>query len=146
MNRTRRTIAVRTSVVVALVVASSACSAHAPKESGSAPHADSRGGVGQTQSFASMLELVQARAPGVQVIQSGDAYALRIRGLTSPSGNNDPLIVIDGTPSSLPGTRSLDALNPNDVLKIEVLKDASSTAFYGMRGANGIILITTRKK
>jgi TonB-dependent SusC/RagA subfamily outer membrane receptor len=92
------------------------------------------------------VELIEARAPGVQVIRGQGTYALRIRGVSSPSGINDPLIVIDGTPSSLPGTRALDSLNPRDVLKIDVLKDAATTAFYGMRGGSGVILITTRKQ
>jgi TonB-dependent SusC/RagA subfamily outer membrane receptor len=94
-----------------------------------------------------MEELITARAPGVQVIrgQSG-GFALRIRGLSSPSGITDPLIVVDGVVSSAPGAHGLDGINPRDVERIEVLKDAASTAFYGMRGGNGVILITTRQE
>jgi TonB-dependent SusC/RagA subfamily outer membrane receptor len=112
---------------------------------GTSSDATLQGGT-HTQTYSSIVELIQARAPGLQVIRAGDSYALRIRGLSSPSGITDPLIVIDGAASGLPGTRALDAINPNDVLKIEVLKDAASTAFYGLRGGSGVILVTTRKK
>ncbi|MDB4881703.1 MAG: hypothetical protein JWL95_469 [Gemmatimonadetes bacterium] len=105
------------------------------------------GGPAQ-QSYASIEELIEGRAPGVQVLRRTDGtFALRIRGTSSPSGNNEPLIVIDGSPSSY--TRSGQALagiNPHDVVRIDVLKDAASTAFYGMRGGNGVIVITTRQE
>ena len=94
--------------------------------------------------YTTMAELIEARAPGVQVIRQNGTFALRIRGLSSPVGNLDPLIVIDGHPSDLPGTRALDGLSPNDVVRIEVLKDAASTSFYGARGGSGVILIRTR--
>lgn len=94
--------------------------------------------------YTSIEELIEARAPGVQVIRQNGTFALRIRGLSSPVGNLDPLIVIDGHPSDLPGTRALEGLSPNDVVRIEVLKDAASTAFYGARGGSGVILIKTR--
>jgi len=95
--------------------------------------------------YTSMEELIESRAPGVQVIRQNGSFALRIRGLSSPVGNLDPLIVIDGHPSDLPGTRALEALSPNDVVRIEVLKDAASTAFYGSRGGSGVILVKTKK-
>ena len=94
--------------------------------------------------YSNMAELIESRAPGVQVIRQNGSFALRIRGLSSPVGNLDPLIVIDGHPSDLPGTRALEGLSPNDVVRIEVLKDAASTAFYGARGGSGVILIKTR--
>lgn len=98
--------------------------------------------------FSRVEELLEGRAPGVQVLHlSGGGFALRIRGLGSPSGGNDPLIVIDGTASlEGSGNGALAALNPQDVVRMEVLKDAASTAFYGMRGANGVIVITTRRQ
>jgi TonB-dependent starch-binding outer membrane protein SusC len=98
--------------------------------------------------FSRVEELLEGRAPGVQVLHlANGGFALRIRGLSSPTGGNDPLVVIDGT-QSLDGTGNgaLAALNPQDVVRIEVLKDAASTAFYGMRGANGVIVITTRQR
>jgi TonB-dependent SusC/RagA subfamily outer membrane receptor len=99
------------------------------------------------QSFARIEELIEGRAPGVRVIRHQDgSFRLQIRGVSSPAGRNDPLIVVDGTPArELHAGSALASLNPADVERIEVLKDAASTAFYGMRGANGVIVITTRQ-
>lgn len=101
-----------------------------------------------TQSYARIEELIEGRAPGVRVIHHRDgSFRLQIRGVSSPSGRNDPLVVIDGTPTrEIRAGSALTSLNPADVLRIEVLKDAASTAFYGMRGANGVIVITTRQQ
>tara|TARA_R110001592_G_scaffold148471_5_gene373503 strand:+ start:96048 stop:99086 length:3039 start_codon:yes stop_codon:yes gene_type:complete len=91
------------------------------------------------------LENVLAgRMAGVNVTNTsnrpGDAPDIRVRGLGSISAGNDPLVVIDGFPGG-----SLGQLNMNDVESIEVLKDASSTAIYGSRGAGGVILVTTKR-
>lgn len=91
------------------------------------------------------LENVLAgRMAGVNVSNTrnrpGDAPDIRVRGLGSISAGNDPLVVIDGFPGG-----SLGQLNMNDVESIEVLKDASSTAIYGSRGAGGVILVTTKR-
>jgi TonB-dependent SusC/RagA subfamily outer membrane receptor len=66
--------------------------------------------------------------------------SIRIRG-TGTINNSDPLIVIDGVPSG-----GLNDVNPNDIASIEILKDASSSAIYGTRAANGVVLITTKKR
>ena len=84
--------------------------------------------------------------PGVQVISSsGDptsnAATIRIRGVGSMSASSAPLIVVDGTPYE----GAISDINPNDVESMSVLKDASASAIYGHRGANGVILITTKK-
>lgn len=88
---------------------------------------------------------LQGMAPGVQVIRSsGDpegGFAIRIRGVATVNGSADPLYVVDGVQV---GT-SIDFLNPTDVESIEILKDASATAIYGTKGANGVIIITTKK-
>src|SRR5690606_24878859 len=70
----------------------------------------------------------------------GDDFSINIRGLNSIGKGNDPLVVIDGVMGG-----SLNALNPSDIEKIDVLKDASATAIYGSRGANGVIIVTTRQ-
>ena len=85
-------------------------------------------------------------APGVQVINSsGDPTSssptIRIRGVGSMSAGNNPLIVLDG----MPYDGALNSINPNDVESMTVLKDASASAIYGARGANGVVLITTKK-
>ena len=99
------------------------------------------------QTYSRIEELIESRSSGIQVIRRSDgSFSLRIRGVSSPATRNDPLIVIDGTPSADGrASQALALMNPQDVSKIEVLKDAASTAFYGMRGANGVIVITTRQ-
>jgi TonB-dependent starch-binding outer membrane protein SusC len=97
-------------------------------------------------------ELIQARVAGVQVINTGEpggAVNIRIRGGTSVNASNEPLFVIDGIPLPAGGGLSagrnpLNFLNPEDIQSMTVLKDAASTAIYGSRGANGVILIQTR--
>lgn len=93
----------------------------------------------------SVLQALSGRAPGVQVTQNngspGGAVSVRIRGTNSIQGSNEPLYVVDGFPLS--GAPSL--LNNADIGSVEVLKDASATAIYGSRGANGVVLITTRR-
>ena len=91
--------------------------------------------------------LLQGRVAGVQVINSsqdpGASSTVRIRGNSSLNGSNAPLVVIDGFPWGDAG--DLKQINPQDIVSMEVLKDASASAIYGSRGANGVILITTRK-
>lgn len=90
-------------------------------------------------------QALQGRLAGVEMSQTstrpGATMQIRIRGTRSLSADNNPLIVLDG----IPFIGSLADINPNDVKSIEVLKDASATAIYGSRGANGVILVTTDK-
>lgn len=88
-------------------------------------------------------EALRGKAAGVMVAGGGlnDTPMIRIRGNRSISASNEPLFVIDGVPVN----GGSDILNPSDVASIEVLKDASATAIYGARGANGVILVTTKK-
>jgi TonB-linked SusC/RagA family outer membrane protein len=90
-------------------------------------------------------QAIQGRLPGVEVSQTstkpGATMQILIRGQRSLTASNDPLIVLDG----IPFTGSLGDINPNDVKSIDILKDASATAIYGSRGANGVILITTNR-
>lgn len=89
------------------------------------------------------VQALQGKAAGVSVVMSSgspDATAsIKIRGIGT-TNNTDPLYVVDGLPMS-----DIDYLNPNDIESIEILKDASATAIYGSRGANGVILVTTKK-
>ncbi len=88
-------------------------------------------------------QALQGRLAGVEMSQTstrpGATMQIRIRGIRSLSADNNPLVVLDG----IPFMGSIADINPNDVKSIEVLKDASATAIYGSRGANGVILITT---
>ena len=91
--------------------------------------------------------LLQGRAAGVQVINSsqdpGAGSTVRIRGNSSLRGSNSPLIVVDGFPLGDAG--DLKQINTDDIVSMEVLKDASASAIYGSRGANGVIIVTTRR-
>lgn len=90
-------------------------------------------------------QIMQGRAPGVQIIQNshspGGGLSVRIRGANSVLGGSDPLYVVDG----FIGGVGLNSINPNDIESIEILKDASATAIYGSRGANGVVIITTKR-
>ncbi len=114
--------------------------------------------------YPSVDMLLQGRASGLQVTGNagspGSAVSVRIRGTNSLRSNNEPLYVVDGVLISTAGTdvsdpstdanelqspqNGLTGLNPQDIESIEVLKDASATAIYGSRGANGVVLITTK--
>ena len=91
------------------------------------------------------LEALQGKAAGVDIRTSdrpGEMGAVYIRGSRSISASNTPLYVVDGVPLMGGGTESI---NPSDIESIEILKDASATAIYGSRGANGVVLVTTKK-
>jgi TonB-linked SusC/RagA family outer membrane protein len=115
--------------------------------------------------FSTVEQMIQGRVAGVQITQNtgalGGGMTFSIRGANSMSGSNQPLVVIDGYPvesgevsvtlgaestfpGGVPGSNALSMLNPNDIESIEILKDASSTAIYGSRGANGVVLVTTK--
>ncbi len=117
----------------------------------------------QTQPVSNVLSVMQGRMPGVNVTQNtgmpGSGFTIEIRGKNSlrMEGNN-PLYIIDGVPyssqtigstftsSNMPMENSpLNSINPSDIESIEVLKDADATAIYGSRGANGVVLISTKK-
>lgn len=102
---------------------------------------------------ASLNQALSGRVQGVNVSvnsgRPGGRANIRIRGNTSVSISNDPLYVIDGvilhSTGLANGSSPIDFINPNDIASIEVLKDASATAIYGARGANGVILVTTKR-
>lgn len=102
---------------------------------------------------ANVVQGLQGRVAGVQVTQNsaapGGSVSMRIRGTNSINGSSEPLYVVDGVQLSNSGgindISSLSIVNPNDIESVEVLKDASATAIYGARGANGVVLITTRR-
>ena len=95
--------------------------------------------------ITNVAQALQGRVAGVDVSQSGSkpgtVPTIRVRGRRSFRASNDPLYVIDGIPISA----NFEDLNPNDVASMEILKDATATAIYGARGANGVILISTKR-
>jgi TonB-dependent starch-binding outer membrane protein SusC len=119
-----------------------------------------KGDVFKDMPVLSVDQALQGRAAGVQVTQSsaapGGGLSVRVRGANSLISGSEPLYVLDGLPiypdNNAYGTggdrqakNALAALNPNDIESIEVLKDASATSIYGSRGANGVVLITTKR-
>lgn len=90
-------------------------------------------------------QALQGRTPGIDVLNNsnkpGDEPRVRVRGTRSLSAGNDPLYVVDG----IPFAGNLNDINPQDISSMDVLKDASATAIYGSRGANGVVLVSTRK-
>ena len=127
---------------------------------GTARKSDLTGSVGsikaaelQERPAASLNEALAGRVAGVQVNTNsgrpGGQTNIRIRGFSSINSSNNPLYVIDGvylpTGTQTQNSNSIDYINPGDIASIEILKDASATAIYGARGANGVILITTKR-
>lgn len=117
----------------------------------------------QTGIISSPEQLIQGRVAGVQISENsgepGGGVSVRIRGTASVRGGNDPLYVVDGVPlSGAPTVRGSDAagvgstsarnplafINPSDIESISILKDASAAAIYGARGANGVVIVTTK--
>lgn len=117
----------------------------------------------ERQPVGNPLAALQGRVPGMVITQStgmpGSAFTVKVRGRNSINSGNDPLYIIDDVPypstmlNSMPGARNdvtfggspLGFINPQDIESINVLKDADATAIYGSRGANGVVLITTKK-
>jgi TonB-dependent SusC/RagA subfamily outer membrane receptor len=98
------------------------------------------------EQFSSVEDMLAGRVAGLDVRRGQDGrFSLRIRGTTSIVGNNEPLLVIDGMTVNSNAADALSMLLPRDVQRVDVLKDAGATAIYGSRGANGVIVITTRR-
>lgn len=101
----------------------------------------------------SVDQVLQGRAAGVQVQQNsgapGSSSSIRIRGISSLNGSNEPIFVIDGViidgSTGSNNTNPLSTINPSDIVSMDILKDASATAIYGSRAANGVIIITTKR-
>jgi iron complex outermembrane receptor protein len=90
-------------------------------------------------------EILAGRIAGVDVRRTPDGIAVRIRGETSLRGDSEPLYVIDGIPIQPGPGGALVGITPHDIESIKVLKDPADTAIYGVRGANGVIVITTKR-
>ena len=119
---------------------------------GSLAKRDVTGAIGQVQADAikqipttNAIEAIKGRVAGVDIVSSGnkpgDPVRVRVRGQRSLKASNDPLYVLDGIPMA----GGIGDLNPGDIESIEVLKDASATAIYGSRGANGVVLVTSKR-
>ncbi|MEM6525785.1 MAG: TonB-dependent receptor [Bacteroidota bacterium] len=126
-----------------------------PKRSVTGSIAQVKGEVIENMPVQSFDRALQGRAAGVQIQSAsgapGGAIEVRIRGIGSITGGNDPLYVVDGVQISqgdnntFGSGNALNAINPNDIESIEILKDASASAIYGAQAANGVVLITTKR-
>jgi TonB-dependent SusC/RagA subfamily outer membrane receptor len=91
-------------------------------------------------------KVLQSKVPGVWITRAPDgSIAVRLRGTSSFYGEQQPLYVIDGVPINPGPEGALTGINPYDIESIQVLKDPADTAMYGMRGANGVIVVKTKK-
>ncbi|HUM89135.1 MAG TPA: SusC/RagA family TonB-linked outer membrane protein, partial [Prolixibacteraceae bacterium] len=115
------------------------------KEAVTGSVASMKGEVLRDVASSNITQALQGRIPGVQMDQTstkpGAAMQIRIRGNRSLTASNDPLVVLDG----IPFAGSIGDIDPNNIKSIDILKDASATAIYGSRGANGVILVTSLK-
>lgn len=115
------------------------------KEAVTGSVASMKGEIIREMPAANITQSLQGRVAGVEMSQTsskpGAEMQIRVRGSRSLTGSNDPLVVLDG----IPFAGSLSDINPNSIKSIDILKDASATAIYGSRGANGVILVTSTK-
>jgi TonB-dependent SusC/RagA subfamily outer membrane receptor len=152
LSRNRMDVSVP--IAIALTLASAGCSkplatTQAPKPAPAAATVESGNTLVASEfeqrPVSRIEELFIGRFPGVQVYSVDGGVQIRIRGATSINGSGEPLVVVDGQQMTQ-GSNGLVGINPRDIAKIEVLKDAVAMAEYGVRGGNGIIRITTKRR
>ncbi len=100
----------------------------------------------ESRPVSNAFEAIQGKAPGVDITSSerpGTIGTIRIRGERSLTASNEPLYVVDGVP--IMSASGIETINPRDIESVDILKDASATAIYGSRGANGVVIITTKQ-
>lgn len=96
--------------------------------------------------FKRVEELLAGRVPGLRVLPAANGgFTVRIRGITTLHGSAEPLYIIDGMPVTLLPGEGLNWLDPAEIFSITVLKDPAETSMYGVRGANGVIVIRTKR-
>ena len=132
-------------LAIALIIVMAAC-ASAPNESRTDPAPDLTAEDIRRNPDIPIEEALMARVPGLWITRAPDgSLAMRIRGEASINADNSPLYVVDGMTVDGGPHGSLPGLNPHDIESIRVLKGPTDTAMYGMRGANGVIIITTKR-
>jgi TonB-dependent SusC/RagA subfamily outer membrane receptor len=141
----------RCSLPAVLLAAGVACSHRTNSTAAAAPPGPSSRNVVTAQDIERypgkpLEEILAERVAGVEVVRATDgSLTLRIRGATSANSPTEPLYVIDGVPAVSGPGGGLSGLNRHEILSIEVLKDPASAAMYGVRGANGIIVVKTKR-
>jgi TonB-dependent SusC/RagA subfamily outer membrane receptor len=142
-------LSARALLPVALLVGfADACAprtASTPRPSPATPSTVTAEEIERKASGEPIAKVLQGRVSGVTVEQAPDGgIAVRIRGTSSFYGGNEPLYLVDGVPFSPGPNGALTGLNPHDIESIQVLKNPADTGIYGMRGANGVIVIKTK--
>jgi TonB-dependent starch-binding outer membrane protein SusC len=147
----------RTVAILVLAVSAAACGGSGRPETAPAPTRPEGSSsatastvtaetIEKTPQTESVEKILAGRVAGVTVGRAPDGgISVRIRGSSSVYGNNEPLYVLDGMPIAAGPGGSLQGVNPHDIESIRVLKDPADTAMYGARGANGVIVIKTKK-
>jgi TonB-dependent SusC/RagA subfamily outer membrane receptor len=143
MQSTITRVVLPCSLLIGLV---SACASGSANEAGSSPAPNGRSIVTsedlERSPGQSVESVLMSKVPGIIVSRGQDgSIAIQIRGPSTLSSSTDPLFIVDGTPFQAGPGGSLTGINPFDISSIEVLKDATSTTMYGVRGANGVIII-----
>lgn len=137
-------------VLVALLAACARSTPPAGDTQAPAPQRDSRDVIATSDDIQrspneSVEKYLMGRSAGVVVLRTSDGgIAVRVRGGMSVLGNNDPLYIVDGVPFATGPEGSLIGINPYDIASIRVLKDPADITMYGIRGANGVIIIKTK--
>lgn len=134
----------RMMLVVAVAMAACGHNARLPDDSAPSPGARTSE-EWKSQQVSQPEELLAGRFPGVQVFRVQGGVSVRIRGESTITGDKEPLYVIDGMTVEAGPNGALFGLSPSDIERIEVLKDIGQTAQYGVRGSNGVVLITTKR-
>jgi len=142
-------------MVAACVATAVGCAGGGPQSTSTAPAGEgaavnaSTTATDQTH-YESVVEMLRGKVPGLEIVETGEGVIeVRIRGMTQSMGgasDQQPLVVVDGVRSSRPAGEALLSLNPRDVATISVLKDVGSTAIYGTKGANGVILVRLKRR
>ena len=136
---------------LALLLAAAGCGARGPGANSAAEPAGDRPGTSITardiegRTAGRVEELMAGKFAGVQINQGAGGLIVRIRGGSSVLGSNEPLFVIDDMVVQPGPGGALVGLSPGDIARIEVLKDVGATARWGMQGANGVVVITTKR-
>ena len=139
-DRVRAAVLFSTAASVLMV----GCATHSAAGTPEAPRPATSAPTGHDASGKSTAEMLEGRFPGVNVIRvAGGGIKVRVRQSGDFDGRGDPLYIIDGVPTEPPdGVLNIE---PNEIARIEVLKDAASTSIYGLRGANGVVKITMKR-
>lgn len=150
MSRREEESDMRRTALATIVLISAACWHAAPSRHphGDGEDADARARTATAEDWAGTTparaeELFVGRFAGVRVVTAPGGISVRIRGTSTINGDGAPLYVVDGMAIEAPN--GLLTMNPSDIAKIEVLKDIGATSYYGVRGANGVVLITTKR-